>query len=115
MTVFAALAAVTEPMYRPGVYPTLMDRIVYGPLLPVHKLMVLAHLGVLAIALRDAQRVEYRADAVAARIAGRDATVRVLDLLVHGDSLLTVTASKARAQDFTPEGVRTAGEVACLG
>ena len=108
VTVFSALASLTEPMFRPGVYPTMTDRIAYGLLIPVHKLMVMAHLGTMAVALREAQRAEYRADAIAARIAGRDATVRMLDLLVHRDSLVTVTASKARAQDFTPQGVRAA-------
>jgi heat shock protein HtpX len=56
----------------------------------------LAHLGVLAIVLRDGQRAEYLADQRAARLAGSRATVELLNLLLtRADAVI---ASRARAK-----------------
>ncbi|GAA3201563.1 M48 family metalloprotease [Dactylosporangium siamense] len=49
------------------------------------------------LALREGQRAEYRADLVAARMAGRAATVELLDTLVVMDSLAMLILRDARA------------------
>lgn len=56
----------------------------------------LAHLGVLAVTLRDGQRAEYLADQRAAALAGTRAMVEVLDLL--DGNVDSVIASRARGQ-----------------
>ncbi len=49
------------------------------------------------LALREGQRAEYRADLVAARLAGRAATVELFDTLVVMDSLAMLIMRDARA------------------
>ncbi|MEV0650855.1 M48 family metalloprotease [Phytomonospora sp. NPDC050363] len=108
LTVLYALADMTRPQFRPGVHPSPLDRVAYLLLSPLHKLLELADIGVYAIAMRESQRAEYRADAVAARIAGRDGMAALMEKGVNGESLVTVVTSKARAREFTPEKVRPA-------
>jgi Zn-dependent protease with chaperone function len=55
-----------------------------------------AHLGVMAVLLRDSQRREYLADHRAAQLAGSRATVQLMDLLVS--DVDSVIASRARAR-----------------
>ncbi|MEV0127372.1 M48 family metallopeptidase [Dactylosporangium sp. NPDC050688] len=49
------------------------------------------------LALREGQRAEYRADLVAARLAGRAATVDLLDVFVARDSLAMLIKRDARS------------------
>ncbi|TCO58670.1 M48 family metallopeptidase [Actinocrispum wychmicini] len=46
------------------------------------------HLGLLAVASRDHQRAEYAADVLAARVAGTDGVVGLVDTLVMGESIV---------------------------
>jgi Zn-dependent protease with chaperone function len=64
-----------------------------------------AHLGLLAVLLRDSQRREYLADQRAADLAGPRATAQLMDLL--DADLDSVVASRARAQQIQ-EGWREA-------
>jgi len=50
---------------------------------------LLIHIGLLALGFRDHQRAEYRADAVAARVAGIEALTVLLDRLALSDSIVT--------------------------
>ncbi len=59
-----------------------------------------AHLGVLAVLLRDSQRREYLADQRAAELAGTRAAAQLFDLLVS-DSVVLV-AARARSQQDQP-------------
>jgi heat shock protein HtpX len=59
--------------------------------------LMLAQLGIVALAFRDGQRAEYLADRGAARLAGTSAAVELCDLLVQGEGGHTVVASQARA------------------
>ncbi len=52
-------------------------------------LLFAAHLGVNAVAARDSRAVELRADALAARVAGTDAALHVLDVMAMLPSLIT--------------------------
>jgi Zn-dependent protease with chaperone function len=65
----------------------------------------LAHLGVLAILLRDGQRREYLADQRAAELAGTEALAQVLDIALS--NVDSVIASRARAGEDN-EGWRVA-------
>ncbi|GAB3863506.1 M48 family metalloprotease [Dactylosporangium cerinum] len=72
------------------------------PLLNLVKLVLRALLwaprtALAVLALREGQRAEYRADLVAARMAGRAATVELLDTLVVMDSLAMLIMRDARA------------------
>ncbi|MFG2038324.1 M48 family metalloprotease [Dactylosporangium sp. NPDC048998] len=49
------------------------------------------------LALRDGQRAEYRADQVAAAVAGRAAMVELLDVLTLSDSVIMLVKREARA------------------
>jgi heat shock protein HtpX len=79
-------------------------RSLIGPLQPLVDLTMrlissglhLAHLGVLVIVLRDGQRAEYLADQRAVRLAGSQATIELLNLLLT--SADSVIASRARAK-----------------
>jgi Zn-dependent protease with chaperone function len=78
------LVALAESLMR-----VIMQPIVVG--------LMLAQLGILALAFRDGQRAEYLADVGAARLAGASAAVELTDLLVQGEGGHTVVASQARA------------------
>jgi heat shock protein HtpX len=59
-----------------------------------------AHLGVLAVVLRDSQRREYYADQRASRLAGTRATAQLLDLI--NSDVAAVIASRSRANLVGP-------------
>jgi len=65
----------------------------------VSRVLLLVHVGLSALALRDHQRAEYLADAVAADIAGTEATAEMLDRLVLAPSIVTLIGYNA---DSTP-------------
>jgi heat shock protein HtpX len=65
----------------------------------VSRVLLLAHIGLSALALRDHQRAEYLADAIAADVAGTEATVALLDRLVLAPSVVTLIGYNA---DSTP-------------
>jgi hypothetical protein len=65
----------------------------------VSRVPLLVHVGLSALALRDHQRAEYLADAVAADVAGTEATVEMLDRLVLAPSVVTLIGYHA---DSTP-------------
>src|SRR6185436_4449759 len=54
------------------------------------QLFLWLHLLLLWTSMRDSQRAEYRADELAARAAGTDAAIRMLDQFLFGDALDTV-------------------------
>jgi Zn-dependent protease with chaperone function len=56
-----------------------------------------AHLLLVWISQRDAQRAEYRADELAARAGGTEAAVRLSDVLLLHDAVDTVVRREARA------------------
>ena len=87
---------------------SLWEKIASLLLLPLHKILEVAFVGAQALALDGCQRAEYRADAIAVRVAGRAATAALLDTLVLGDGMLTIVTSMARAQKFKPEEIRAA-------
>ncbi|BCY05737.1 M48 family metallopeptidase [Actinoplanes sp. L3-i22] len=61
------------------------------------QLFLWLHLLLLWTSMRDSQRAEYRADELAARAAGTDAAIRMLDQFLFGDALDTVVRREARA------------------
>jgi heat shock protein HtpX len=65
----------------------------------VSRALLLVHAALSALALRDHQRAEYLADAVAADVAGTEATVALLDRLVLAHSVVTLIGYNA---DSTP-------------
>jgi Zn-dependent protease with chaperone function len=105
LTTFARLADMTTPSWRPGVYPSMLDRCVYALMIPIHLSMVLAQTAILSLASQEAQNAEYRADAEAARIAGKDAMTGLATKLVLGKGILTIAGAKARAREFSPERI----------
>ncbi|HEY1177906.1 MAG TPA: M48 family metallopeptidase [Phytomonospora sp.] len=105
LTTFARLADVTTPSWRPGIHPSLLDRLVYLMMIPIHVSMVLMQTAILAIASREQQNAEYRADAEAARLAGKPAMAGLATKLVLGEGIVTITGAKARAREFSPEHV----------
>ncbi|MER7169427.1 M48 family metallopeptidase [Micromonospora sp. NPDC000207] len=62
----------------------------------VSRVLFGAHLVLVATALRDSQRAEYLADEMAARSGGTDAATRVLDVTLHGESVLRTVRRVAR-------------------
>jgi Zn-dependent protease with chaperone function len=59
--------------------------------------VALLRLLLTALPLRDVQRAEYLADALAAQVAGSAATTQLLDLLVSAESVTTLLRVSARA------------------
>src|SRR5262249_4564646 len=66
-------------------------------------LFYVAHLVVVLIGLRGIQRAEYHADELAARVAGTEAAVSLLDLLAAGDAMASTMRVAARNGDEVPE------------
>jgi Zn-dependent protease with chaperone function len=64
---------------------------------PVVVVLILAQLGILALAFRNGQRAEYLADRGSARLAGTNAAVELSNLLLQGEGGPTVISSRARA------------------
>ncbi|MFI7608934.1 M48 family metallopeptidase [Micromonospora sp. NPDC049366] len=61
------------------------------------RLLFGVHLVLLAVAQRDAQRAEYRADEMSARAAGTDAASRLLDIALRAESVALAVRREARA------------------
>jgi heat shock protein HtpX len=55
----------------------------------VSRVFLLIHIGLLALGLRDHQRAEVRADAIAAQVAGSEALTALLDRLTLSDAIAT--------------------------
>ncbi|WBB67121.1 M48 family metallopeptidase [Micromonospora sp. WMMD812] len=71
------------------------------------RLLFGVHLVLLAVALRDAQRAEYRADEMAARAAGTDAATGLLDTALRHESVALAVRRETRA-GHGPQRWRTA-------
>ncbi|MFC5922410.1 M48 family metallopeptidase [Micromonospora vulcania] len=61
------------------------------------RLLFVAHLLLVSVALRDGQRAEYLADELSARVAGTKAATDLLDALLDSDSMELVVRRESRA------------------
>ena len=61
----------------------------FGELLlwAISRIFLVLHLGFTAIGMREHHRAEYLADAICVDVAGTDATVGLMDLLLHAESV----------------------------
>lgn len=97
LTTLGRLASLTRPDGEAG-HNGLLDMIFAAVQWVLAHLIMGVHLLVVWIGQRDAQRSEYLADEISARVAGSAASVRLLDALLIQDALDTVIRREARAQ-----------------
>jgi len=92
-TALHRLSDLLRPAGNHGFWARLILRVVTGTL---RAILVPPRLGLQILAFRDGQRAEYRADRLAATVAGRTATVELFDLLTVRDSLAMLVKRDAR-------------------
>ncbi|MGW3606221.1 M48 family metalloprotease [Micromonospora sp. NPDC005161] len=63
----------------------------------VSRVLFVAHLLLVSMALRDSQRAEYLADELAARVAGSTAATELLDALLGGESMALAVRRETQA------------------
>jgi heat shock protein HtpX len=99
---FGKLAMVTAPpgyTRVDGLVQLLANLMTQLVLSIVSRTFYLAHLVVVLLGLRSIQRAEYHADALAARLAGTEAAVSLLDLLAAGRGVASTMRVAARNGD----------------
>ena len=94
-----ALANLLRPVPQGGssLTETLVELVLPVLLAPPRWIVTGLRIGLIALAERAGQRAEYRADVLAARVAGSAATVELLDLLMFTDPVLMLIRRDARA------------------
>jgi heat shock protein HtpX len=91
----------TNERWRGNFLEVLADLVLWA----LSRVFLLAHVGLSALAMRDHQRAEYLADAVAVDVAGTDPVVALLDRLVLLPPIVTLLAYNAETTG--PERWRT--------
>jgi Zn-dependent protease with chaperone function len=105
-TSFGKLAMVTAPtayVRAVGLIDLLANLFARLAMRIVSWLFYLAHLVVVLIGLRSIQRAEYHADELAARVAGTEAAMSLLDLLAAADAMASTMRVAARNGDELTE------------
>ncbi|NUT97846.1 MAG: M48 family metalloprotease [Saccharothrix sp.] len=98
------LADLVRPSSSPTGASPLMELVetLFAPLqVLLARGFLLVQAGLLVVAARDRQRAEYCADATSVRVAGTDATVEAMDLLVTGERVLGVIVTAERGVHMT--------------
>jgi heat shock protein HtpX len=115
---FANLSALTRPdRRRPRIRGSFGATMGMGEVLAtvvmgfLHQLFGWLQTGVTCVGLRSTQRAEYQADEAAARAAGTEATIGLVDSLVTAD-LLHAAVRRAARLDPSPETWRRAADQA---